>query len=174
MNPDLLDDTWIRCGTSLFWDAHTLNQVCPPESVRSLREFLRLHQAGWPEDTLKLVNNRTLVVAGLEAAMDTLNPEEANEWLERNIYAAVLDFQEQVAGGGGEAALVFWLADGSRVFPRAAETSFHWHCGGEHRKHSIPLGRCIWNGAESGVQRIVTPDGQKGTRHSGFFLQRIS
>ncbi|MGA7849568.1 MAG: hypothetical protein WCA13_10730, partial [Terriglobales bacterium] len=77
MNPDLHDNTWIRSGTSLLWDAETLNGMCSPESVRSLREFLRLHQAGWPDDALKLVNNRTLVVAGLEAAMDTLHPEDA-------------------------------------------------------------------------------------------------
>ena len=55
MNPDLHDNTWMNCGMSLLWDAQALNRVCSPEAVRSLREFLRLHQAGWPEDTLKLI-----------------------------------------------------------------------------------------------------------------------
>jgi hypothetical protein len=32
------------------------------------------------------------------------------------------------------------------------------------------LGRCIWNGAEGSVRRIVAADAQ----HVGLFLQRIS
>ena len=77
MAPDLHDNTWVSCGISVLWDAQALNEICAPESVRSLREFFRLYEAGWRDDALKLVNNRTLVVAGLEAAMDTLNPQEA-------------------------------------------------------------------------------------------------
>jgi hypothetical protein len=174
MNLDLHDNTWMRCGTSLLWDAQALNRVCSPEAVRSLREFLRLHQAGWPEETLKLIQNRTLVVAGLEAAMDTLHPDEAVEWLEKTVYPAVLDFQENVADGGGEAALIFWLADRNRVFPKASDNTYHWHCTGEHRQQSIPLGRCVWNGAEGSVRRIVVADAQKNAQHIGLFLQRIS
>jgi hypothetical protein len=92
MSPDLHDDIWMLCGTSLLWDAEALNHICSAESVRSLREFLRLRQAGWPESTLGLINNRTLVVAGLEAAMDTLEPGEAVEWFDQKMYPAVLDF----------------------------------------------------------------------------------
>ncbi len=174
MNPDFHDNTWMRCGTSLLWEAQALNLVCSPEDVRSLREFLRLHHAGWPEDTLKLIHHRTFVVAGLEAAMDTLHPDEAVEWLEKTVYPAVLDFQQNVADGGGEAALIFWMADSNRVFHKASENSYHWHCAGEHRQQSIPLGRCIWNGAEGSVRRIVTTDVQKKTHHIGLFLKTIS
>lgn len=171
---DLHDTTWIRCGTSLLWDAQALNSVCSPDAVRSLREFLRLAQAGWPEETLRLIQNRTFVVAGLEAAMDTLHPDEAVEWLEKTVYSAILDFQECVADGGGEAALIFWLADRSRVFHNASENTYQWYCTGEHRKRSIPLGRCIWNGAEGSVRRIVVTDVQNHAQHIGLFLQRIS
>jgi hypothetical protein len=174
MNIDLHDNTWIRFGTSLLWDAEALNSVCSPESVRSLREFLRLHEAGWPEDALKLVNNRTLVVAGLEAAMDTVNPEEAVEWLEKKVYQAVLDFQENVADGGREAALLLWLADRKRLTHKAADNSYHWLCSGEHRQQSIPLGRCIWNGAEDSVRRIITTNADQKEVWAGLFLPRIS
>jgi hypothetical protein len=64
MNPDIHDKTWTGFGISLLWDPEALNEVCPSESVRSLREFLRLHQAGWPEETLNLINNRALARAG--------------------------------------------------------------------------------------------------------------
>lgn len=174
MNPDLHDNTWISCGTSLLWDAEALNHVCSPEAVRSLREFLRLHQAGWPEETLGLIDNRTLVVAGLEAAMDTLHPDEAIEWLEQKIYPAVLDFQQNVADGGREAALILWLADRNRVFHRASENTYHWHCSGPYRKQSIPLGRCIWNGAQGSVRRIISLNEHNKEIWAGLFHPRIS
>ena len=174
MAPDLHDNTWISCGISVLWDAQALNEICSPESVRSLREFLRLYEAGWRDDVLKLINNRTLVVAGLEAAMDTLNPQDAVEWLEQKVYPAVRDFQDNVADGGGEAALILWFADERRIWHRPADSTNRWHCSGEHRKQSIPIGRCIWNGAESSVRRIVAVDSENKQRHIGLFLRRIS
>lgn len=174
MSPNLLDNVWMQRGTSLLWDAEALNRIGSAESVRSLREFLCLRQAGWQEDALKLINNRTLVVAGLESAMDTLHPDHAVEWLENMVYPAVRDFQENVADGGSEAALIFWLADRNRVFHLPAENTYHWRCSGEHRSHSIPLGRCIWNGAEGSVRRIITVTAEKKESWAGLFHPRIS
>jgi hypothetical protein len=174
MNPSLYDDTWMRCGTSLLWDAEALNRICSAEFVRSLRELLRLHQAGWPDGTLSLINNRTLVVAGLEAAMDTLDPDEAVEWFEQKVYPAILDFQENVADGGREAALILWLADRNRIFHRPADNTYHWHCSGAYRQRSISIGRCIWNGAETSVRRIMTTTADKKQIWAGLFHPRIS
>jgi len=180
MIPDLHDDTWIECGTSLLWDAEALNRICPAQAVLSLRGFLRLHRTAllnggiWPEDGLKLINKRTLVVAGLDSAMDTLHPEEAVEWMEQKVYPAVLDFQENVADGGREAALILWLADRNRVFHHASDNTYHWLCSGEHRRHSIPLGRCIWNGAETSVRRIIKTNSDMREIWIGLFLPRIS
>lgn len=174
MSPDLVDKTWMSCGISVLWDPEALNAICPPSSVRSLREFMRLRQSSWPEDALNLINNRTLVIAGLEAAMDTLSPQEAVEWLEQNVYPAIRDFQDNVADGGGEAALIFWFADANRIWHRAADNTNHWHCSGEHRQQSIPIGRCIWNGAESSVRKVVLAGSDNKQHHIGLFLRRIS
>jgi hypothetical protein len=106
--------------------------------------------------------------------MDTLHPDEAVEWLEHIVYPAILAFQENVADGGREAALILWLADCNRVFHRASENTYHWHCSGEYRKHSIPLGRCIWNGAESSARRIVSTNADKKDVFQGLFNSRIS
>lgn len=176
MNPDLHDDVWARCGTSLLWDAAALNRICTTDSVRSLREFLRLHEVArsnggeWQENALRLINGRTLMVAGLDSALDTLDPDAACQWLEQKVYPAILDFQENVADGGREAALIFWLADRKRVHYLPAENSYHWHCTGLHRHQQIPLGRCIWNGAQGSAQRIMTT----GDNWTGLFLPRIS
>lgn len=174
MNPALHDNTWIRSGTSLLWDAEALNLVCVASAVRSLREFLRLHEQDWLESDLKLIKGRTLVVGGLEAAMDILAPEAAVEWMEKTVYPAILGFQEEVADGGSEAALIFWLADGKRVFHQPAENTYCWHCSGVNRHQFIPLGRCVWNGAESSARRIVTTGTDKKELWGGLFLQRIS
>jgi len=174
MNPDLHDNTWISCGTSLLWDATALNRICPFDSVRSLRELLGLQQAAWPDGTLQLINNRTLVIAGLEAAMDTLHPDIAVEWLEQTVYRAISDFQRDAADGGREAALIFWLADKNRIFHKASEDTYHWHCGGEHSKKSIPIGRCLWNGAEGSARRIITTGPDNKPAWSGLFHPRIS
>ena len=49
MGPPLLDDIWMRRGISLLWDADSLAAVCTPRQVVSLRQFLVLNRAGWPE-----------------------------------------------------------------------------------------------------------------------------
>jgi hypothetical protein len=174
MKPDLFDNTWIGCGTSLLWDAAALRQICEFDSVRSLRELFQMHQADWPVGALKLINERTLVVAGLEAAMDTLHPDAAVEWLEQTVYQAISAFQRDVADGGREAALIFWLADRNRVFPNASDDTYHWHCAGEHSKRSIPIGRCLWNGAERSARRIITTAADKTEMWAGLFHPRIS
>lgn len=89
MSPDLHDKTWMQSGISILWDADALNELCAAESVRSLREFLRMYTAGWPDQELRLLRGRTLVVAGLEAAMDALHPEQAVEWLEQQVYPPI-------------------------------------------------------------------------------------
>lgn len=174
MNSDLQDNTWTSCGSSLLWHPDALKQVCPFDAVRSLREFLRLHQAGWPDGSLQLINNRALVIAGLEAAMDTLPPDEAIHWLEQTVYRAISDFQRDVADGGREASVIFWLADPKRVWHRPADDTFNWYCAGEHRSKSIPIGRCLWNGAENSARRIVMPGPDKKSIWAGLFHPRIS
>lgn len=172
--PDLRDNTWTQCGTSLVWNAAALARVCSPNQVRSLREFLRLHKAGWPEGELKLANKRALVVAGLDATMDTHEPEAAIEWLEQTVYPAILDFQERVGDGGSEAALIFWLADEKRIHQKASDGSYLWHCTGEHRRQSIPIGRCIWNGAESSARKIMWKNAEGEFEFAGISNRRIS
>lgn len=174
MKPDLFDNTWISCGTSLLWDATALNRICPFDSVRSLRELLQMHQADWPVESLQLIHDRTLVVAGLEATMDTLHPDAAVEWLEQTVYQAISAFQRDVADGGRGAALIFWLADRNRIFHNASEDTYHWHCAGEYRKMSIPIGLCLWNGAERSARRIITKAADQSEIWAGLFHPRIS
>jgi len=171
MNAPLVnDDLWTRRGISLLWDADELNKLCQPQQVISLRQLRQLYAAGWPEDDLPLVNEVALVVAGLEGCIDALPPEETTAWLESTIYPAIVDFQREVAGGGGQAALVFWIVEPDRLMYRTSEDAWHWHCSGEHKKHQIPLSHCLFNGAQHDLKEIHDAKGNR----LGLYHPRIS
>ena len=92
MGPPLSDDIWTRRGITLLWDADKLSGLYSPDQIISLRQFLQLHKAGWPESELHLVGDTTLVVAGLEGCLDALPPQETETWLEQVVYPAILSY----------------------------------------------------------------------------------
>ena len=173
MRSPLLDDTWTRRGISILWDAETLSGLCSPAQVVSLRQFLQLHGMGWPDDRLVLVKDKALVVAGLESAIDALPPEEAVVWLESMLYPAIVSYQREVAGGGDQAALVLWIADHKRLDYRTSDDTHYWHCGTEYKGQQIPLSRCLFNGAQDGLRRIVVVE-NKTEVTVGLYHPRIS
>ncbi len=174
MGPMLSDDIWMRRGISLLWDAESLAAVCTPKQVVSLRQFLALHAAGWREaeyEPLMVNDGKTLVVAGLESAIDALPPDEAEVWLCEVVYQAMAGFQKAL--GSTEAALVLWIADAKRLDYHTSDDTHYWHCGTEYKGKQIPLSRCLFNGAQSDRQSI-----RGGTKKPeagvGLYLQRIS
>lgn len=173
MRSPLLDNIWMRRGISLLWDADILASFCQARQVVSLRQFLLLHAADWPEAELPLINEVCLVVAGLESAIDALPPEEAVRWLERTVYPAIVSYQENVAGGGTEASLILWIADHKRLDYHTSDDTHYWHCGTEYKGKQIPLSRCLFNGAQDGLRRILVGDTKPETG-VGLYHPRIS
>jgi hypothetical protein len=169
-SPLVNDDLWTRRGISLLWDAEKLNLLCEAKQVISLRHFFQLHDAGWPESRLPLVNDVALVVAGLESCIDSLPPEEMTGWLEQKVYPAIVSFQREVADGGNQAALVFWLVEHARLKHHVSEDSWTWHCSGEHRNEQIPLSHCLFNGAQHDLKEIQDAKGNR----LGLYHPRIS
>ena len=174
MGPPLEDDSWTRRGISILWDADCLNQLCQPQQVVSLRRLLQLHAAGWPEADLPLVNDTTLVVAGLESCVDALPPDEAEQWLEHVIYPVIISYQREVADGGNQAALIFWLVEHTRLAYRTSDDAYYWHCSGEYKQQQIPLSHCLFNGAQHDLRRIHVPGDKKVAQWVGLFHPRIS
>ena len=174
MGPPLEDDSWTRRGISILWDADCLNQLCQPQQVVSLRRLLQLHAAGWPEADLPLVNDTTLVVAGLESCVDALPPDEAEQWLEHVIYPVIISYQREVADGGNQAALIFWLVEYARLAYRTSDDAYYWHCSGEYKQQQIPLSHCLFNGAQHDLRRIHVPGDKKAAQWVGLFHPRIS
>jgi hypothetical protein len=170
----LHDDIWTRRGISLLWDADSLSGICTPQQVVSLRRFLQLHTLGWPEAQVSLVNDKVLVVAGLESAIDALPPEAASEWLEQVVYKALTGFQREVAGGGSEAGIVLWFTDARRFEYRTSDDTYYWHCTTEYKGQQIPISRCLFNGGQSDARRIHVVDSKKVEHWVGLFHPRVS
>jgi len=170
MNLPLTDETWTMGGVSALWEASGLHMLAGRSHTVSVREFLRLHVAGWPEGA-EALSKRALVVAGLEAVLDALEPAAAHDWMLGTFYNAVHEYQD-VGGpgdGGREAALIVWLADGSRVV-RKLTGGYEWHCA--IRSHGkLPLGNLLFNGAESSIREIRI---KGATKSSGLYCDRIS
>jgi hypothetical protein len=172
MGPPLSDDIWMRRGITLLWDAEKLARLCGTEKIISLRRFLELHRAGWPDGELSLVGEKTLVVAGLDGCLDVMPPHETETWLEQVVYIAMLSYQRQVADGCNEAALVLWFVDPKRIHHEVAQDTYEWLCDGDYRGQRIALSRCLFNGTQHDLRRIVT---EKGIDHPiGLFHPRIS
>jgi hypothetical protein len=167
MNPPLRDEVWKRRGINVLWDGATLGQLQAAPMVISLRRFFELYEAGWPEDDLPLVNEAALVVAGLDAAIDALTPEDAVCFVEQTVYTKLYDFQNWAES---QLALIFWMTDKGRWIENPHDNTFDWHLSGVYKGQRFPLGRCIWNGTQPGVRRIETSHGN----WIGLYQMRIS
>ncbi len=167
MMQPLLDDVWKRRGTSILWDGESLGQLGAAPHVISLRRFFELYNEGWPDKSLPLVNDAALIVAGLDVAIDALNPQDAIDWVEQEVYTKLYEFQNW---SDGQLALIFWMADKERWIPNVSDNSFSWHLSGKFRGQKFPIGQCIWNGAQSGVRHIESSTG----KWLGLYHHRIS
>jgi hypothetical protein len=140
-----------------------------------LRDFFLWHGDGWSPTSphaRDLSQRRCLVVAGLEAALDAMEPEAAETWLEDVLRPVIKRCGNDLFGGEQSGALIFWMVWKERFIQNHYDGRIRWHCEGEYRGQDIRFSTGIWNGAFEDVQRIVPPG--SGDEGIGFYLQRIS
>ncbi|WPZ34056.1 hypothetical protein T8K17_22810 [Thalassobaculum sp. OXR-137] len=163
----LLDSVWQRRGISWIWDDEALSAVTQPSEVFSLRQLMRAGR-DWPDD-LPSNGGNSLVVAGLDASIDLLNPSDAENWLGGELKSAILSFQDAYSG---EAALIFWLPKGQRRFHTDMATdAVRWRCAAPHSNENIELGRILWGEAREYPQEIIMSEAGKPV---GLFHLRIT
>ena len=167
------NSVWRRRGCSLLWDSVALSTVTEPHEVVSLRRFFTM--AGeWPE-ALPGASGDALVVAGMEGCLDVLSADDATAWIETDLKHAVLAFQDHYEG---QAALILWLPTGRKRIGMATATErYYWtHAAGTTDR--LPIGRCLWAGAESDAARILVSDAPHPNPDSdawvGLYHPRIS
>ncbi len=152
------DLSWPRRGLSLLWGAGVLSKIANLNEIVTLREMIRL-TGNWP-DRLPSGKGNTLVVAGLEACIDVLDPSDAKSWIDSTLKKVILDFQDHHEG---QAGLVLWIAGGDRrIKPDTLGESYLWRCAAPHSQDTLPLGRILFSGAERDVGRIISPDASDG------------
>jgi hypothetical protein len=163
----LLDTVWQRRGVSWIWDDEALNKVARPGEVLSLRQLIRL-EGRWPDD-LPSNNGSSMVVAGLDACLDLMSPDDAEAWLGNELKHTILSFQDSYQG---DASLVFWLPAGQRrVYVQTASDAVVWRCGAPHGDRQIDFGRLLWGEAREYPQEILLAAGAKA---AGLFHLRIT
>lgn len=167
-------DGWKRRGFSLLWEPRVLTTVIAPTAVVSIRDFFSMRKS-WPEN-LPGSDGDALVVAGLDGCLDSLSERDAVTWLENDVKSAVLSFQEHYEG---LAALILWLASGhTRIGMELADEEYFWKVNAGRDGARLPLGRCLWGGAEADVARILVSDDANpdfdGDAYVGLHHPRIS
>lgn len=179
MKNPLRDITWQTTGVSVIWDAGALHQIGPISRALSLREFFLWAAVDFSETSpfarfMDETRQRSVGVAGIEAALDALPPTEADQWLELEFQPLIRKFQSVLADGGGGCSLILWMVNSARFHERLADDSISWECAGLHRGHMLRFSHGVWNGAQRDVQRIIPSDAGTPDIGIGFYLQRIS
>ncbi len=175
MNPPLTDIVWKSRGISVLWDVNALASLGPLSDALSLREFFLWDADGWGEQSVHACftgGKRCIVVAGLEAALDAMEPDDADAWMSEHLLPAVSRCGD-VVFSGGQHSLIFWMVRRERFKERLWDGAILWSCDGGHRGREILFSHGMWNGAYKDVQRIVPP-GSDAETGIGFYLQRIS
>ncbi len=161
---------WTRRGCSLLWDPTALASLAKPQEVVTLRQFAAM-ASGWPGD-LPSNDGRAVVVVGVEGCLDALSPDDAMEWVERDLRRLIFAFNDEYQD---DAALVFWLPSGrDRVHYALASGEYSWSGLGDAR---LPLGHALWAGARDDAHRIllgVADADAEGPGWVGMYHPRIS
>ena len=129
----------------------------------------------WPVD-LPGTDGDALIVAGVEGCLDALSDDDGKTWLETDLKHVILSFQEYYEG---QAALIFWLPSGRRRINMESSTEeYFWRDSPSKRTPGLPIGRCLWAGAQSDVERIIVSDVRAPNAdevdYDGLYHPRIS
>jgi hypothetical protein len=151
-----------------------LAEIAGPNVVCSIREFFDIRKA-WP-DELPAAEKGALVVAGLEGCLDSLSEKDAVVWLENDLRPAILSFEDHYGLG---AALIMWIASGrTRVGMELVDETYFWKTSPGRDAARLPIGRCLFGGAEGDVARILQSNEKDpdfdGDSYVGLYHPRIS
>jgi hypothetical protein len=166
----LTDDVYLRKGISLFWDISQIQGFLKQNKVISLRKFFYMYSTGWKHVGKELNLGKNLLVAGLDSLLDSMQPQILETYLSNILYSAILSFQNNFAGGGDNAALIFWINDKTRIDYQPLMDVLYYHCNLENKGNKIALGKCLFKGAEKDLSEISLPDNTT----AGIFQKRIS
>jgi len=162
---------WQEHGTSIVWDADVAHAVAQPPSgcSVSLREAL-----GWAESMPTTPGDglRTIVVTGLQAALDVLGASESRPVLER-----LRRLVREQSRRWPDAATIFLVQDPGRfrVHPATGSVLMLPRTPGQPE---IDLGNWLWGGNLDEVCSVLVSKtdsrGRSTVATIGYWVRRVS
>jgi hypothetical protein len=165
---DMISNTvWQRRGSSVVFDKKCLGPFISAGALVSLREALSWSK-GIP--AMPPVVGRTILVSGLETVIETMAPENAEDFLTRRIRPLLLSLQNQWTDYG----VVFGFSSHAKAFE---ETSLDEEVLFRRRdRKTVRLSKGLWDGSTAlNMKRIVRGGDKPGEEVIvGYYVARIS
>lgn len=164
---EMSSSAWLRRGSSIVFDKHSLGPLITDGCLVSLREALSWMKS-WPAQPPD--DRQTVLVGGLETCLEVFSPEDAEAFLRNRIKPFVLEFQSRWDQRG----LVFGFGTPEKSFEVTASQEEVLFLRRDRKR--VRLSYSLWDGsATMNVTRLVRDDGQTGKRVTlGYYVPRIS
>jgi len=164
---EMSSSAWLRRGSSIVFDKHSLGPLITDVCLVSLRKALSWTKA-WPARPPN--DGQTVLVGGLETCLEVFSPEDAEAFLRNRVKPLVLEFQSHWDQRG----LVFGFGKSAKAFvvtPSDEEVLFI-----RQDQQRVRLSYSLWDGsATMNVTRLVRDDRETGKRVTiGYHVPRIS
>ena len=159
-------DSWKRRGSSVVFHPQLLGPLIDDGCLVSLRTALGWLKA-WPAEPPG--NGDTVLVGGLEAALEVMNKTEADAFLRGRMKALIQEFQSIWDQRG----LVFGFGCPAKRFKVDPFENVLFRCPGDR---TIQLSAAMWNGsAKQDMSQLMVTDEQTGKQEmGGFYVRRLS
>ena len=163
---EMTSSTWLRRGSSVVFHPQLLGPLIHDDCLVSLRTALEWLK-GWPADPPG--NGSTVLVGGLEAALEVMDEDEAEVFLRGKVKAFVQEFQSIWDQRG----LVFGFGCPAKRFKVDAFENVLFRCPGDK---AIQLSAALWNGsARQDMFQLMAQNEQSGKQErGGFYVRRLS
>jgi hypothetical protein len=158
---------WQRKGSSVVFDQKSLSPFIADESVISLRQIL-----SW-RNKLPITppgSGKTILISGLETIIETMEVQDAEEFLSHRIRPLIIDIQNRWSNCG----IVFGFSAHSNAFRETAleeEVLFH-----RRDQKQIRLSKGLWDGSATINMKRIVREGDKPESEViiGYYVARIS
>lgn len=161
------NNVWQRRGSCVIFDQKSLGSFISDGAVVSLRQALAWSKE-LPADPP--VPGRTILISGLETIIETMEPQEAEDFLARRIRPLLKHFQNHWT----ECGVMFGFTSHPKAFEETAleeEVLFR-----RRDRKQVRLSESLWDGSATvNMKRIVREDAQPGDGVIiGYYVAHIS